>query len=1164
MSARAERRSSLRAVLLAMAAGAGVYVVALAGYVVLQIQPAAQALGTRGAMLASEYDSLRVQTGMLEHAFEQLRMLSLDRRLSAADLSEVEALRQAVARIAEQTAGVQASETLQDIPSGMRVSLAEAAGIESNLAGMLLEAAEDLESVPRASVASWIARADTARKKLDAALGEAQRLGLVDLSDREHLLGERTARVGQGVAVWLVLGLALVAVAMLVVQRRLYAPLAHLDGGLARVARGDLDASLPVRRNDELGRLTAHFNEMTTVLRAHPEVEALRRSEVRFRSLIEHGMDLISIVGADGRFTYASPAVTRLLGYTPTELVGHVGFEYVHPDDRARVEAAFARALGGPVAGLAEEFRFRHKDGSWRSFESVVTNLVDEPTVGGLVINSRDVTERRHAEETLRQEQFLVRTLMEHIPDFIYFKDADGRFLRVNRAMAQRLGLADPDRAIGKSDFDVFARGHAEAAAKDEREIIRSGRPVLNQEERETWPDRPSAWVSTTKMPLRDSGGHVIGTFGISRDITERKEAQIALQQSEERLATIFKLAPIAISITDMSDGLFRDVNEAFVKLLGFRREELVGRTSVAVGIWADPRDRDGLLRALAERGEVRDYQLRLRTKDGRVRIVRGSNQRMELEGRVVLVSAFTDMTEQREAERLLQESEARFRTAFMTVSDAHYIATRDDGRILEVNDRFGTVFGYAREEVLGRTSLELGLYADPNDRQRMLTELRASGRVRDLEVLARRKGGDIIPALLSVSELGSGDPPLILGVIRDVSEQKRTGEALRSLEEQVRQAQRLEAVGRLAGGVAHDFNNILQAISGNTELLLDDIRANDPRRAELEEIRGAAQRATALTRQLLAFSRKQVLQPRVLDLNDVAQGLEKMLQRLIGEDVTLVFTPGPDLGSVKADPGQIEQVILNLAVNARDAMPDGGQLTIETANVDLDQAYAALHPGVVPGPYVLIAVSDAGIGMDAETRSHIFEPFFTTKEVGKGTGLGLAMVHGIVKQSGGHIAVYSEPGRGSTFKIFMPRVAQAAASPDVGPARPRTAGGHETVLIAEDDRAVREVVAETLAQRGYAVLRASDSQMALELARSAAGGVDLLLTDIVMPGMTGRELAQALAVEHPGLRVLYMSGYTDDAVVRHGVLEEGVPFLQKPFTTDALALKVREVLDRK
>ncbi len=382
------------------------------------------------------------------------------------------------------------------------------------------------------------------------------------------------------------------------------------------------------------------------------------------------------------------------------------------------------------------------------------------------------------------------------------------------------------------------------------------------------------------------------------------------------------------------------------------------------------------------------------------------------------------------------------------------------------------------------------------------------------------------------------------------------------TLESQFRQAQKMEAVGRLAGGVAHDFNNVLTAINGYSDLLLEDLDHDDPKRQDVEEIRAAAQRAAALTRQLLAFSRKQVLQSRVLDLNTVVRTLDKMLQRLIGEDVKLEVSLAADLEAVRADPGQIEQVILNLAVNSRDAMPNGGRLTIETASVDLDEAYARDHAGVSPGRYVMLAVSDTGVGMDAETQSHIFEPFYTTKEQGKGTGLGLSTVYGIVKQSGVYVWVSSKPGRGTTFNIYLPRVDEPVETQEPPPLSP-SLFGRETVLLAEDDASVRQVVSEVLMQKGYDVLRTPDGRTALEMARAQEGEIQLLITDMVMPGMTGRELADALKAERPGLRVLYMSGYTGDAVVRHGVLEEGMPYLQKPFTPGALAFKVREVLDR-
>jgi signal transduction histidine kinase len=386
---------------------------------------------------------------------------------------------------------------------------------------------------------------------------------------------------------------------------------------------------------------------------------------------------------------------------------------------------------------------------------------------------------------------------------------------------------------------------------------------------------------------------------------------------------------------------------------------------------------------------------------------------------------------------------------------------------------------------------------------------------------------------------------------------------ALRQSQEQLLQSQKLEAVGRLAGGIAHDFNNLLTAIMGHSELALRQPTNSDRLQRNLTEIKKASERAASLTRQLLAFSRKQVLQPRVFALNSVVVDLERMLQRMIGEDIAFRTSLQPSLGNVKADPGQIEQVIMNLVVNARDAMPDGGHLTIETANVYLDETYAHQHIAIAPGNYVMLAVSDTGVGMDAETSQRAFEPFFTTKETGKGTGLGLSMVYGIVKQSGGNIWVYSEVGNGTTFKIYLPRVDETAQ-----PFRDSNAGdpvrrGFETILLVEDSDTVRKLAKEVLEDHGYHVLEAEDGRAALKISRNYPKLIHLLLTDVVMPEMSGRSLAEELLPLNPRMRLLYMSGYAQDAIVHHGVLEEGTSFLQKPFSPDALALKVREVLEK-
>ena len=414
-----------------------------------------------------------------------------------------------------------------------------------------------------------------------------------------------------------------------------------------------------------------------------------------------------------------------------------------------------------------------------------------------------------------------------------------------------------------------------------------------------------------------------------------------------------------------------------------------------------------------------------------------------------------------------------------------------------------------------------------------------------------------------TVTQDESGTPVCRM-VISDITERKRAEAEREKLEEQLRASQKMEAIGNLAGGIAHDFNNLLSVILCCTDFALARVREDDRTREELLEVHKAGARAVALTRQLLAFSRKQMLQPVVLDLNQIAAGVEKMLRRILGEDIDYVQVLAPDLGAVRADPGQIEQVLMNLVVNARDAMPDGGKLTIETSNVDLDEEYAARHVAVKAGPYVHFAVSDTGCGMDAATQARIFEPFFTTKEKGKGTGLGLSTAYGIVAQSGGHIWVYSEPGQGTTFKIYLPRELSAKMTVTTSrlAAVPTSPTGTETILVVEDEEAILNIAKRILREAGYTVLTAASPDDALMACKAQQGKIHLLLTDVVMPQMGGRVLAETLVVARPGIKVLYMSGYTDDAIVHHGTLDPGTHFITKPFTAADLARKVREVLD--
>lgn len=484
-------------------------------------------------------------------------------------------------------------------------------------------------------------------------------------------------------------------------------------------------------------------------------------------------------------------------------------------------------------------------------------------------------------------------------------------------------------------------------------------------------------------------------------------------------------------------------------------------------------------------------------------------------------------------------------------------IISKRDGTIIWVNRAFEQLSGYTREEVLGQsTRLLKSGQQSPSFYENMWKTI-LSGQRWQGELVNRRKDGTSYVEEMTITPVknGTGDITHFIAIKLDITERKR-------LEEQLIGSQKMEAVGRLAGGVAHDFNNLLGVIMGYTELVLDGFPSDDPRCHQLQEIKKAGLRASSLTRQLLAFSRKQVFQPRVLDINALVTDFNRMLRRLVGEDIELLNIFKPGLGQIKADPGQIEQVIMNLVVNSRDAMPTGGKLIIETANADLDETYCRSHPSVQPGHYVMVSVSDTGMGMDAKTQAHIFEPFFTTKELGKGTGLGLATVYGIVKQSEGYIWVYSEIGKGTTFKVYFPRIDEPTQTVEIDRGRVEFLRGSETILLAEDAEPLRELTCAFLEKNGYTVLAAENSKEAIELAERQDRPIHLLLTDVVMPGMSGRELADCLTAKYPDMRVLYMSGYTSDTIIHHGVLDPGIFFIEKPFSQEALTRKLREVLD--
>jgi two-component system, cell cycle sensor histidine kinase and response regulator CckA len=637
---------------------------------------------------------------------------------------------------------------------------------------------------------------------------------------------------------------------------------------------------------------------------------------------------------------------------------------------------------------------------------------------------------------------------------------------------------------------------------------------------------------------------------------------------SEDHYRALIEGASDAILILDPAHRIL-EANRAAERLLGRPRTELV---SGGYDHFVVPEERGNSARTgprLVSEGAVRVETRHFLRPDG-TRVpaeVSASCVCVEQESGASLVMVLLrDVTERERAEVALRgvqdrlvESEEEYRVLFESNPHPMWVYDKETFAFLAVNDAALRHYGYSRQEWLSMTVLDI---RPPEEVAAFRTALaaRTAGPPASIDPSVqtfkhRKKDGTVIEVEIAPNSIVFDGRKARLILATDVTEK-------RSLEAQLVQSQKMESIGRLAGGVAHDFNNLLGVIGGYADLLRKRVK-DDPRlHGYAEDIVKAADRAAALSRQLLAFSRQLVLQPKVLDLNAVVGEMEKMLRRLIGEDVQLVTVFDDGLGTVKADPGQVEQILMNLAVNARDAMPLGGRLTIETHNVDLDRAYARHHADVPAGRYVMVAVSDTGQGMSPEVKARIFEPFFTTKGAGKGTGLGLATVHGIVKQSGGHVFVYSEAGQGTTLKIYLPRADEAPATAEGAAVEPALPRGSETVLLVEDEGTLRELIRELLESSGYAVLEARHGAEALKLCERHPDPIHLLMTDVVMPGISGRELAGQVKAVRPAIRTVYMSGYTDDAVVLHGVLSEEMAFLQKPFTQEALARKVREVLD--
>ncbi len=771
-----------------------------------------------------------------------------------------------------------------------------------------------------------------------------------------------------------------------------------------------------------------------------------------------------------------------------------------------------------------------------------------------------EIVARKRVETALAESERRFADFMAHLPAGAFIKDESGRLLYANRFLMQMFGWQD---CANKTTDELLPRDVAERMMADDRKVL-SGTPLVLQESvRDT--DGTERVFDTYKFPIKTEGGRTL-VAGITVEVTDRRRTEEALRTSEALLASIIDQSPYPMWISDHEGTLVR-INRSLRELLHVSEEDVVGKYNVLKDNIVEEQNLMPLVRRVYERGEpvrfelVWDsgrldhvrwlYRVRL-VLDVNIFPIRDSN------GKVTnAVIQHVDITERKRAEEALRESERRYRELLENVQLVALMVDLD-GRITFCNDFLCASTGWRRDEIAGRMFTDLVAEVSQGLLSRLMdaaTQAEPSRAPIEGAVVSKNGKPRWIQWNSTVLRNPSGEISGLASLGVDVTEH-------RVLQEQYLQAQKLESVGRLAGGVAHDFNNLLTVIGGYGNLALVSMAADDPLRSHIAEILKASDRAASLTSQLLAFSRKQVSQPRAMDLNALLIDSREMFARLVGEDVEIVTQLNHEPAFVLADPGQVHQVLMNLMVNARDAMPGGGRVTLETANVTLDEQFTELHPEVVPGSYVRLRVTDTGHGMDEETRQHLFEPFFTTKAQGRGTGLGLSTVYGIVRQGQGWIDVQSEIGRGTTLEVYLPRVNVQEMVEQPVRLRPASLQRSGTILLVEDQKQVRELAAATLRSCGYVVFEANCGEDALELAEAYAATIDLLLTDVIMPGMTGKDLAERLVPRRAGLKVLYMSGYTENTIIHRGVLQVGVEYLPKPFTPEELAAKVAAVLD--
>jgi PAS domain S-box-containing protein len=880
--------------------------------------------------------------------------------------------------------------------------------------------------------------------------------------------------------------------------------------------------------------------------------ESLRRKETESRMLLEHSPDPVAVLAPDGTVISVNRASEEVVGASRELLIGPRIQEL--PGWAAGVDDVIARVLAVTATGQPanpDEVQFTRRDGRRVALDVRAQPLEIEGQVR-VVTASRDMTDRQDAERVMR----LQSVALDAAANGVVITDRAGTIEWVNPAFTRLTGYAAAE-AVGRNPRFLHSGRQNAAFYRDMWDAIAAGRTwrgelVNRRKDGTLYPEEMHV------TPVRDAAGDITHFIAIKEDVSERNAALASLRYSEGRFRAVADSASDAIIVAD-GDGRIVYWNRAAVERFGYDARELPetrftdlipdAAHVVAFAQTADTGE-------MPSDGPV--SELMARRRDGTTFPVELAVSRSwKQDDRRFFSAVVRDITERRQAEAALRESEARFRGTFeqAAVGIAHLDMK---GRYLRVNRRLADMLGYTVDELLTMRFHDVTAPDDLDGSAALRDELAAGTReTAQIEKRYVRKDGRQLWVMLTVSAARDADGVVrhLISVVEDVTEQ-------RQLRGQLHQAQKMEAVGRLAGGVAHDFNNLLTIIRGESELALEDLPEPTPLRESLVEIKKASDRAAVLTGRLLAFSRKQMVEKRVLGLNALVADAEKMLRRLLEASIHIELDLAAEDDMVDADPSQLEQVLVNLVVNARDAMPHGGTLTVSTESVELDEDYVAAHPGATPGPHVLLSVSDTGFGMDDEVKQHLFEPFFTTKPRGQGTGLGLATCFGIVKQSGGYVGVYSELGIGTTMKVYLPRTsatpaAEAERAPRRGP------DGHETVLVVEDEEPVRRIARRLLTQHGYTVLEAKSAEGGLELLATVSEHVHLLLSDVVLPGLGGREFAARAQDLRPDLRVLFMTGYTDDTHLRRLLEDQRVAVIHKPFHRDTLLEKVRQVLDQ-